>query len=392
MSQKKPEKDSEPIQVLEAESDPPAEGSLSIVSAETSGEKAILIKHESGQEIKKEEELEKPDLWAFKDRPMEHLQEASQRKFEVVGVEMDSDLEEMTISEEEEEVAKLGTKKRVMHKEMKDLMTVQGRLRGRIPGFSEGIQMLITGRYPGVPSEMVKPYVIPEEGARADIHRIPPPQVEQLIRSHDARIPRRSAPIRPRRKGVVLSIHPYSNDELYELDNIEDSIAKTIVLESERRHAKEEPQEKDTVQEKETEAAVTSILEPEQPSTSTEEHVVAPDLINQKCADEYLEGVEPESDLDDAETISSTSTADYDRKEAEDLLDKISSCHSALATHFNRMNEIVPRMSKTQMAMYLGKVHYMSLIKPEPGVTEKVYIPEGENSHCSGHSTRERGW
>ena len=162
--------------------------------------------------------------------------------------------------------------------------------------------------------------------------------MDQLIRSHDARIPRRSAPVRPGRKGVVLSIDPYSDDELYELDNIEDSIAKTIVLESERRHAKEELQEKNSAQEKETEAAVTSILEPEQPSTSTEEHVIAPDLINQQRADKYLEGVEPESDLDNAETISSTSTADYDREEAQDLLDKISSCHSALATHFNRMN------------------------------------------------------
>ena len=251
--------------------------------------------------------------------------------------------------------------------------------------------MLITGRYPGVPSDMIKPYAIPEEGTQADIHRIPPPQVEQLIRSHDARIPRRSAPVRPGRKGVVLSIDPYSDDELYELDDIEDSIAKTIVLESERRRAKEEQQEKNITQEKETDAAVASILEPEQPSTSIEKHIVAPDLINQECASEYLEGVEPESDLDDAETISSTSTADYDREEAEDLLDKISSCHSALATHFNHMNEIVPRMSKTQMAMYLGKVHYMSLIKPEPGVTEKVYVPEpiqnDETSYVVGPGT-----
>ena len=116
-------------------------------------------------------------------------------------------------------------------------------------------------------------------------------------------------------------------------------------------------------------------------------------MINQERADKYLEGVEPESDLDDAETISSTSTADYNHEEAEDLLDKISSCHSALATHFNRMNEIVPRMSKTQMAMYLGKVHYMSLIKPEPGVTEKVYVPEpvqnDETSYVVGPGTHE---
>ena len=129
MSQKRPEKDSESIQILEVESDPPTEGSSNMISVKTSGEKAIVLKQEGSLEIEKEEELEKPDLRAFRDRPMEHLQEASQRKFEVVevvGVEMDSDLEEMTISEEEEEVAKFGTKKRAMHKEMKDLMTVQG--------------------------------------------------------------------------------------------------------------------------------------------------------------------------------------------------------------------------------------------------------------------------
>ena len=165
MSQKGPKKDSESIQILEVESDPPVEGSSNVVSVTTSGEKAIVLKQEGGQKIEIEEELEKPDLWAFRDRPMEHLQEASQRKFEIVGVEGDSELEDMTISEEEEEVAKLSTQKRAMHKEMKDLMTVQGQLKGRIPGFREGIQMLITGRYPGVPSDVVKPYVIPEQGS-----------------------------------------------------------------------------------------------------------------------------------------------------------------------------------------------------------------------------------
>ena len=174
---------------------------------------------------------------------MEHLQEASQQKFEVVGFEMDPDLEDLTLSEEEREVAKLSTEKRAMYKEMKDLMTVQGCLRGRIPGFSEGIQMLVTGRFPGVPSDMVKPYVIPEEGAQVDIHWIPPPQVEQIIRSHDARIPRRSVKVRPGRQGVVLSIDPYSDDELYELD-IEDTITKTVVLESEKKHKQSKRQKK----------------------------------------------------------------------------------------------------------------------------------------------------
>ena len=62
MSQKTSEKDSESIQILEVESDPPAEGSSNVVSVKTSGGKAIVLKHEGGQEIEKEEELEKPDL------------------------------------------------------------------------------------------------------------------------------------------------------------------------------------------------------------------------------------------------------------------------------------------------------------------------------------------
>ena len=53
-------------------------------------------------------------------------------------------------------------------------------------------------------------------------------------------------------------------------------------------------------------------------------------------AKEYIkeEGLD-EDEPSDAENISSTSTADFDREEAEDLLDKISSCQTALSQHYN---------------------------------------------------------
>ena len=97
-------------------------------------------------------------------------------------------------------------------------------------------------------------------------------------------------------------------------------------------------------------------------------------------AEEYIkeEGLD-DNEPSDAETISSTSTADYDREEAEDLLDKISSCHTALATHYNKMNEIVPHMTKTQLAQYLGRVHIMNIVKPE-GVVSKTYTSEPDTS------------
>ena len=57
-------------------------------------------------------------------------------------------------------------------------------------------------------------------------------------------------------------------------------------------------------------------------------------------------------------SISSTSMADYDRDEAEDLVSKITSCHTALAKHYEDINGIIPHMTKTQMATYLGKNTY----------------------------------
>ena len=43
------------------------------------------------------------------------------------------------------------------HKEMKDLMSIQGRLKGQIPGFTVGIQAYVMGCFPGVPSELANP-------------------------------------------------------------------------------------------------------------------------------------------------------------------------------------------------------------------------------------------
>ena len=97
-------------------------------------------------------------------------------------------------------------------------------------------------------------------------------------------------------------------------------------------------------------------------------------------AEEYIkeEGLD-DNEPSDAETISSTSTADYDREEAEDLLDKISSCHTVLATHYNKLNEIIPHMTKMQMAQYLGKVHILNIVKPE-GIVSKTYTSEPDTS------------
>ena len=113
-------------------------------------------------------------------------------------------------------------------------------------------------------------------------------------------------------------------------------------------------------------------------TSATDDRVLVQDVISQAMADDYTKEEELQEESSNAETISSTSTADYDREEAEDL-NKISSCHTALTTHYNKMNEIVPHMNQTQLAQYLGKVHIMNIVKME-GIVSKTYTSEPDTS------------
>ena len=219
------------LSIDETKSDPPPQGPSNIIKVTTKGGKAIVVKREGDAQVQYEHELEKPDLREFKLRPIEKFKEASQRKYNVVGITMEAKYDEMTESEEEREVAKLTPAQKTSHQEMKDLMSIQGRLKGQIPGFATGIQAYVTRRFPGVPSELAKPYVIEEEGKKADIlTRLPPAQINSLIQEHDRKIPRRDVVVRPGRRGITMSIDPNSDDEVYEINEIDDSLTDVIKL------------------------------------------------------------------------------------------------------------------------------------------------------------------
>ena len=256
-------------------------------------------------------------------------------------------------------------------------MSIQGRLKGQIPGFAAGMQAYVRGRFPGVPSELAKPYVIEETGNKADLlTRMPPAQIDSLIQEHDRKIPHRDAVIHPGGKGITMSIDPNSDDKVYEINTLDDSLETVIKL------TKEKAPEQPVTGEKASETTERTMETKDQPSTSistTDDRVLVPHVISQTMADDYTREEELEEEHSDAETISSTSTADYDREEAEDLLDKTSSCHTALATHYNKMNEIVPHMTKMQLAQYLRKVHIMNIVKTE-GIVSKTYTSEPDTS------------
>ena len=207
---------------------------------------------------------------------------------------------------------------------------------------------------------------------------MPPAKISDLIQEHDRAIPRRDVVVRPGRRGIALSIDLNSDDEIYEINTLEDSIGTVIKLT--RNEAFKQP----VITDKKASGATEMTTKArDQPSTTisistTDDRVLVPDVISQALADDYMKEEELEEDSD-AETISSTSTANYDREEAEDLLDKISSCHTALATHYNKMNEVIPHMTKMQMAQYLGKVHILNIVKTE-GTVSKTYSSEPATS------------
>ena len=71
----------------------------------------------------------------FEKQPVEHEEEASKRRYEVIGTDIETEYEEMDTEEEESEVRKLTKEELEMYQQYKEFYTIQGRTKGKIPGF-----------------------------------------------------------------------------------------------------------------------------------------------------------------------------------------------------------------------------------------------------------------
>ena len=68
---------------------------------------------------------------------------------------------------------------------------------------------------------------------------------------------------------------------------------------------------------------------------------------------------------DDAETISSTSTADYNREEVEGSLTTISEAFHTIAQEYEKLTSTVPHMSKVQAAQVVARLPVLPILKQE---------------------------
>ena len=64
---------------------------------------------------------------------------------------------------------------------------------------------------------------------------------------------------------------------------------------------------------------------------------------------------------DDAEMISSTSTANYDREEVEASLTNIADTFHVIGQEYEKLVGVVPQMSKTQAASVIARMQILPL-------------------------------
>ena len=91
----------------------------------------MVVLSEKGKEISIKNEVASSSMKPFEDRPIEHKEEASKRKYEVIGTDIEMEYEEMDTEDEEREVRRLTKKELEIYHQYKEFYTIQKELKER---------------------------------------------------------------------------------------------------------------------------------------------------------------------------------------------------------------------------------------------------------------------
>ena len=140
----------------------------------------MTVLSEKGKKIVIKTEAASTSTKPFKGWPIEHVEEASKRKYEVIGTDIETEYEEMDTEEEESEVKKLTEEELEMFQQYKEFYTIQGRAKGKIPGFRYIHRLKVKEWYLGVPSDVAEMLSHPIEGETQDIDHITEQEVIEI--------------------------------------------------------------------------------------------------------------------------------------------------------------------------------------------------------------------
>ena len=133
-------------------------------------EKEMVVLSEKGKEISIKTEVASSSMKPFEDRPVEHKEEASKRKYEVIGTDIEMEYEEMDTEDEEHEVRRLTKEELEIYHQYKEFYTIQARTKGKMPGFGYIHRLKVKEHYPGIPTDLAKTFSHPVEGEVQDIN------------------------------------------------------------------------------------------------------------------------------------------------------------------------------------------------------------------------------
>ena len=303
-------------------------------------EKEMVVLSEKGKEISIKTEVASSSMKPFEDRPVEHEEEASKRKYEVIGTDTEMEYEDMDTEDEEREVRRLTKEELEMYHQYKEFYTIQARTKGRMPGFGYIHRLKVKEHYPGVPTDLVKTFSHPIEGEVQDINRMPEQEIIKIEQKH-AMVPRRQVNIRPEKKTIILCIDPDSDSNV--IIEEEGNFRKRCIL----TRGNEQNVEEEAEQADDGWSEPLTTIETE-PGTSL-------------AADQETE--------DKDETISSTSTQDFDREKVEREFINLASHYQQIRESFKKLVDEVPHMKKRQLATNLAKMPILPMIKIEEKVS-----------------------
>ena len=146
-------------------------------------EKEMVVLSEKGKKISIKTEVASSSMKPFEKQPVEHEEEASKRRYEVIGTDIETEYEEMD-TEEESEVRKLTKEELEVYQQYKEFYTIQGRTKGKIPGFRYIHRLKLKEHYPGVPSNVAEMLSHLIEGEVKDIDHITEQEVIEIEQKH----------------------------------------------------------------------------------------------------------------------------------------------------------------------------------------------------------------
>ena len=150
----------------------------------------MVVLSEKGKEISIKTEVASSSMKPFEDRPVEHEEEASKGKYEVIGTDIEMEYEEMDTEDEEHEVRRLTREELEMYYQYKEFYTIQARTKGKMPSFGYIHRLKVKECYPGVPTDLVKTFSHPIEGEVQDIDCMTEQEIIKIEQKH-VMVPRR---------------------------------------------------------------------------------------------------------------------------------------------------------------------------------------------------------